>query len=253
MKEFSLPINYRCPSSHLKRVNEHFRIPILPRPNAPVGSIYTIDKKDIVKYVKAGDMIISRKNKWLTEVILDLAKNGIPVYMQDKEAVENIKNTITRQKAESLYQLKNKLGKVIEKYNNTLNKIRSDEENSPISDTDKMIEVTSTNSKIDNISFILEVLKHYGSSPKNKYSTPKEFQVYVDKLLNTSSTKDCVRICSVHKAKGLEAPNVFVLNEAKSCKDPRNSWEQNEQEKNLSYISITRAMDKLYLVKEHDA
>ena len=28
--------------------------------------------------------------------------------------------------------------------------------------------------------------------------------------------------------------------------------EQNEQEKNLSYISITRAMDKLYLVKEHD-
>ena len=252
MKEFSLPINYRCPSSHLTRVNEHFGIPILPRPNAPVGSIYTIDKKEIVKYVKAGDMIISRKNKWLTEVILDLAKNGIPVYMQDKEAVENIKNTITRQKAESLYQLKNKLGKVIEKYNKTLSKIRSDEENSSASDTDKMIEVTSTNSKIDNISFILEVLKHYSSNPKNKYSTPKEFQIYVDKLLNTTSTKDCVRICSVHKAKGLEAPNVFVLNEAKACKDPRNSWEQNEQEKNLSYISITRGMNSLYLVKEHD-
>ena len=252
MKEFSLPINYRCPSSHLKRVNEHFSIPILPRPNAPVGAIYTIDKKEIVKYVKTGDMIISRKNKWLTEVILDLAKNGIPVYMQDKESVENIKNTITRQKAESLYQLKNKLGKVIEKYNKTLSKIRSDEDNSPVSDTDKMIEVTSTNSKIDNISFILEVLKHYSSNPKNKYSTPKEFQAYIDKLLNTTSTKDCVRICSVHKAKGLEAPNVFVLNEAKACKDPRNSWEQNEQEKNLSYISITRGMNNLYLVKEHD-
>jgi superfamily I DNA/RNA helicase len=61
-----------------------------------------------------------------------------------------------------------------------------------------------------------------------------------------------VRLCSVHKAKGLEAPNVFVLNEAKICKDPRNSWEQNEQEKNLSYISITRGMDNLYLVREKD-
>lgn len=253
VKKFDLPINYRCPASHLKRVNEHFSIPILPRPDAPVGAIKTIDKKDISKYIKVGDMVISRKNKWLTDVILDLAKNGIPIYMQDKESVDSIKNTIARQNSESLYQLKSKLNKIIEKYNKAIKQIKSDEENKEANDTDKMVEITSTNSKIDNISFILEILQNYISNPKNKYCTTKDFQLYVEKLLNTSSTKDCVRICSVHKAKGLEAPNVFVLNEAKACKDPRNSWEQNEQEKNLSYISITRAMDKLYLVKEHGA
>jgi superfamily I DNA/RNA helicase len=252
IQEFSLPINYRCPSSHLKRVNSHFDIPIQARPNAPVGQIYTIDKADIVKHVKIGDMIISRKNKWLTTVILDLAKNGIPVYMQDKEAVENIKNTLSRQKVDSLYQLKNKLGTIIDKYNKSLHKIFENSEKSDQTDTDRMIEVTSTNSKIDNISFILEILKHYCANPKNKYSSPKDFQNYIDTLLNTTSVKDCVRLCSVHKAKGLEAPNVFVLNEAKICKDPRNSWEQNEQEKNLSYISITRGMDNLYLVREKD-
>jgi superfamily I DNA/RNA helicase len=254
IKEFSLPINYRCPTSHLKRVNNNFNIPILPRPDAPVGKITTIEKKDIVKHTQVGDMIISRKNKWLTEVVLDLAKNGISVYMQDKEAVEQIKNTISRQKAESLYQLKNKLNKIVEQYNKTLEKICANKgQANESSDTDKMVEITATNSKIDNICFVLEILKNYSSNPKNKYNTVKEFQSYIDQLLNTTSPKDCVRLCSVHKAKGLEAPNVFVLNEAKVCKDPRNSWEQNEQEKNLSYISITRAMNNLYLVREQDA
>ena len=55
---------------------------------------------------------------------------------------------------------------------------------------------------------------------------------------------------TIHKAKGLEADNVFVLNEAKVTKDFRNSPEQQTQEYNLSYISITRAKNTLYLVKE---
>lgn len=295
IKEFPLPINYRCPSSHLKRVNERFNIPIVPRDDAPKGTIKTIDKKDIIKYVKNGDMVISRKNKWLSDVILSLAKAGIPVYMEDKESVENIKSTITKQKATNLYQLKKNLQKVVDNYQKSLEEISKSSKksnkkkmledeceavrqineelerevdakgstaiNSEInendnanvveeSDTDKMIKITSTNSKIDNVNFVLSILQNYSSSPKHKYSTPKDFLSYTSNLLNTTSPKDCVRICSVHKAKGLEAPNVFVLNEARICTDPRNSWEQNKQESNLSYIAITRAMDTLYLVRE---
>ena len=71
--------------------------------------------------------------------------------------------------------------------------------------------------------------------------------------LISSSASDSVRISSVHKAKGLEASNVFVLNEGKVCKDFRNCKEQNQQESNLSYISFTRSKGMLYLVKEKDA
>ena len=59
-------------------------------------------------------------------------------------------------------------------------------------------------------------------------------------------------LSSVHKAKGLEAENVFVLNEGKVCEDERNSPEQDQQEKNLRYISITRAKNTLYFVKEEE-
>lgn len=252
IKEFDLPINYRCPTSHLAKVNRDFGIPIQPRPDAPVGSIKTIDKEEIKKYVHAGDLVISRKNKWLSDVILDLAIHGIPIYMEDKEMVEQIKKLVSSQKAASLYELKNKLEKIIKKYNVQLEKIVKKETEKAEEDTKKMIDVSDTNSRIDNINFIKSILSYYSSQPQNKYDKPDDFIKYIDVLLNTKMPSNCVRVCSVHKAKGLEAPQTFVLNEAKVCTDRRNSWEQNEQEKNLSYISITRAKENLFLVRETD-
>lgn len=252
IKEFDLPINYRCPTSHLAKVNRDFGIPIQPRPDAPIGSIKTIDKEEIKKYVHAGDLVISRKNKWLSDVILDLAIHGIPIYMEDKEMVEQIKKLVSSQKAASLYELKNKLEKIIKKYNVQLEKIVKKETEKAEEDTKKMIDVSDTNSRIDNINFIKSILSYYSSQPQNKYDKPDDFIRYIDVLLNTKMPSNCVRVCSVHKAKGLEAPQTFVLNEAKVCTDRRNSWEQNEQEKNLSYISITRAKENLFLVRETD-
>ena len=252
IKEFDLPINYRCPTSHLAKVNRDFGIPIQPRPDAPIGSIKTIDKEEIKKYVHAGDLVISRKNKWLSDVILDLAIHGIPIYMEDKEMVEQIKKLVSSQKAVSLYELKNKLEKIIKKYNVQLEKIVKKETEKAEEDTKKMIDVSDTNSRIDNINFIKSILSYYSSQPQNKYDKPDDFIKYIDVLLNTKMPSNCVRVCSVHKAKGLEAPQTFVLNEAKVCTDRRNSWEQNEQEKNLSYISITRAKENLFLVRETD-
>ena len=109
--------------------------------------------------------------------------------------------------------------------------------------------VTETNSKIDNTSFLLEILEGYLEHHASSDSVSK-FSNFIDKLLNTTPSPSCVRLCSIHKAKGLEATNVFVLNEAKINYDFRNSKEQNVQEKNLSYIATTRAKEGLYLVKE---
>lgn len=257
VKEFDLPICYRCPKSHLKRVNRQFDIPIQPRPNAPEGKIFTIEKYEVTNLAKAGDMVIARKNKWLTDVILALAKNGTPIYMQDKEMVETIKRTIIKQKSKNLQSLRDKLENVVKKYNQKVQDIilnadiesrGGNEAPNTESDVEKRVQITSTNAKIDNIEFIIDVLNDY--MKKYKDNTPDDFLRYIDKLLNTTDPHNCVRLTSVHKAKGLEANNVFVLNEAKVCVDPRNSWEQNEQEKNLSYISITRAKNNLYLVIE---
>jgi DNA helicase II / ATP-dependent DNA helicase PcrA len=73
----------------------------------------------------------------------------------------------------------------------------------------------------------------------------------VDQLDERSQPKDAVTLITLHAAKGLEYPYVFllgleegVLPHARSVDDPR----QLEEERRLFYVGITRAMKGLYLV-----
>lgn len=249
VKTFDLPICYRCAKSHLSRVNREYGIPILPCDDAPMGFVKTIDKSKISEYAKAGDMVISRKNKWIAEVVLDLARNGTPIFIEDKEMVAAIKRQILSSKCTSVGTLEKFLQKVISNYNKKLFEIVSKNVREGGHEEERLEAVAETNSKIDNTSFLLEILEGYLENHTPSDSVSK-FSDFVDKLLNTTPSPDCVRLCSIHKAKGLEATNVFVLNEAKINYDFRNSKEQNVQEKNLSYIATTRAKEGLYLVKE---
>ena len=249
VKTFDLPICYRCAKSHLSRVNREYGIPILPCDDAPMGFVKTIDKNKISEYAKAGDMVISRKNKWIAEVVLDLARNGTPIFIEDKEMVAAIKRQILSSKCTSVGTLEKFLQKVISNYNKKLFEIVSKNVREGGHEEERLEAVAETNSKIDNTSFLLEILEGYLENHASSDSVSK-FSNFIDKLLNTTPSPNCIRLCSIHKAKGLEATNVFVLNEAKINYDFRNSKEQNIQEKNLSYIATTRAKEGLYLVKE---
>ena len=249
VKTFDLPICYRCAKSHLSRVNREYGIPILPCDDAPMGFVKTIDKSKISEYAKAGDMVISRKNKWVAEVVLDLARNGTPIFIEDKEMVGAIKRQILSSKCTSVGTLEKFLQKVISNYNKKLFEIVSKNAREGGHEEEHLEAVAEANSKIDNTSFLLEILEGYLENHASSDSVSK-FSNFIDKLLNTTPSPNCVRLCSIHKAKGLEATNVFVLNEAKINYDFRNSKEQNIQEKNLSYIATTRAKEGLYLVKE---
>ena len=249
VETFDLPICYRCAKSHLSRVNREYGIPILPCDDAPLGFVKTIDKNKISEYAKAGDMVISRKNKWIAEVVLDLARNGTPIFIEDKEMVGAIKRQILLSKCTSVGTLEKFLQKVISNYNKKLFEIVSKNVREGGHEEERLEAVAETNSKIDNTSFLLEILEGYLENHASSDSVSK-FSNFIDKLLNTTPSPNCVRLCSIHKAKGLEATNIFVLNEAKINYDFRNSKEQNVQEKNLSYIATTRAKEGLYLVKE---
>ena len=249
VETFDLPICYRCAKSHLSRVNREYGIPILPCDDAPMGFVKTIGKSKISEYAKAGDMVISRKNKWIAEVVLDLARNGTPIFIEDKEMVGAIKRQILSSKCTSVGTLEKFLQKVISNYNKKLFEIVSKNAREGGHEEEHLEAVAEANSKIDNTSFLLEILEGYLENHASSDSVSK-FSNFIDKLLNTTPSPNCVRLCSIHKAKGLEATNVFVLNEAKINYDFRNSKEQNIQEKNLSYIATTRAKEGLYLVKE---
>jgi superfamily I DNA/RNA helicase len=65
-----------------------------------------------------------------------------------------------------------------------------------------------------------------------------------------SATDDCIKLSTIHRAKGLEANRVFILNfdDLPVFKANQKEWERT-QEENLKYVAITRALNDLYLVK----
>jgi superfamily I DNA/RNA helicase len=70
-----------------------------------------------------------------------------------------------------------------------------------------------------------------------------------------SSPDNCIKLSTIHRAKGLEAQRVFILDfdNLPHFKPNQKPWER-IQEQNLKYVAITRALKELYLVKSemHD-
>ncbi|HOO93189.1 MAG TPA: ATP-dependent helicase, partial [Opitutales bacterium] len=63
-------------------------------------------------------------------------------------------------------------------------------------------------------------------------------------------SEDCVRLTTVHQAKGLEFPAVFVIGLADGQFPIKRAVEEGnvEEERRLFYVAVTRAMDELYMV-----
>lgn len=64
----------------------------------------------------------------------------------------------------------------------------------------------------------------------------------------SDTTREGVRLSSIHRAKGLEAQNVHILCPEQLPHPMASSKEQRVQEDNLKYVAITRTMEKLVWV-----
>lgn len=67
--------------------------------------------------------------------------------------------------------------------------------------------------------------------------------------LDQEEKRDTVKLMTVHTAKGMEFPYVFVcgLNEGVFPSRKSNTPEEMDEERRLAYVAMTRAMDRLYL------
>ena len=69
-------------------------------------------------------------------------------------------------------------------------------------------------------------------------------------IIFSDNEKDGICLSTIHKAKGLEADNVFILCESlMPSKHARKKWEI-ESEQNLIYVAITRAKKTLNYISE---
>jgi superfamily I DNA/RNA helicase len=203
----------------------------------------------IVKYdvplsdVEDGDMILCRNNAPLVQVYNEFLKLGKKAYIRGKDIGNNLKTLVKSVKQDKVNADCNEDGIFVRLYDDlfvTRNKIMER------SNVDAKTAMTSPiiENKLDMIK-ALEILAE-------GLNTSDELIAKIDEIFPKKDKKEGIALSTIHKAKGLEANNVYIAcNSLMPSKSAKKDWEV-RQEHNLMYVAYTRAKNILGFIDEKD-
>lgn len=179
--------------------------------------------------IQAGDFVLCRNNKPLIEVFLELLKNGKKAYILGRDfgnelfKVLNQIETFSKEEIERLKESK-------------LSTLKEKGVKKPINHQSYI----SLCEKID----ILEYLH-------NHYSSLSKLKQIIKDMFSDSENKDSIMLSTIHKSKGLESENVYVVGFDTLLPYKYAETELDIfQEDCLKYVCVTRAKSKLVFVRE---
>lgn len=215
-----LSISYRCPKSHIRKAKE--LVPeIEAAPNAIEGEIISIQDSELIEFIKKGDLAICRTNAPLIAPCLRLISKGIKANIRGRDFGTVLTTLLKKFKTNSIPIMLEKLENWREKEISRLEELG--EKTDPVEEKYDCIMalVEASNAKT-----VDDIINHIGKIFSDNDST--------------------IVFSTIHRAKGLEADNVFYLYPNIVCKTKKD-WEE-IQEKNIKYIALTRAKKIMYMV-----
>jgi ATP-dependent exoDNAse (exonuclease V) beta subunit len=214
-----LTTTYRCPKAVVRIAAE-----IVPdykaADSAPEGEVGTV--AEIEKHVQIGDAILSRLNAPLMPLALSLLRKNIPARIEGRDIGRQLIGMVRTMKAKSVPHF-------IERVEGWLAK-----------QIERLQKSKGADKKIEQSRDISETLKALAMDCKSV----AEIEQRITNLFqdSDSNSKPAVVLSSVHKAKGLEWPRVFLLSETFRQKSGTG------EEANIYYVAVTRAQKALYFV-----
>lgn len=216
---FPLSISYRCPKAVVREAQRV--VPTIQcREGAEEGIVQ--DLGDVSTGVfKLNDLVICRNNAPLVALAYTLIRDQIPARVRGRDIGEGLISLIKKLKPKSLIQLESKLEKWKTREIKRLRKTNPEANILPVED------------KYDCLRCFIE------------YSGASDVPILIQKIENlfSESSSECVNLSTIHKAKGLEADRVIILDQHLI------GAYGGEQEQNLRYVAITRAKKELYYIK----
>lgn len=217
--EMGLTITYRCP----KRVVA-LAARLVPdyqaAPTAPEGAVSAVLEEKLAEAAGPGDFILSRKNAPLAGVCLRLLRLGKRAKVQGKEIGRGLVALVKKWKAKSIPAFLDRLVKWEER-------------------EEKRLRAAGTKAALARIDFVHDQAETLRALSEG-LSGLKELETRIVSLFDDMSGPDSqfVVCSSVHRAKGLEAERVFVLEDTLIRNGDR-------EEGNIEYVAITRAKSEL--------
>lgn len=230
-KEFALSTSYRCPKKLVEMASK-----IAPNIKAADWAIegeFNIGAS--LDNVQPGDMILCRNSAPLIKLHRRLTKSGKPSYIKNVELGETFEDIIKLTKCETIECLLESLEKHIVDVWKTIAKALNCELKECVSEQ-----------RIVNLFDVYKIIEEMSESVENV----SELSNYLKGALSYTDKENAISLSTIHRAKGLEADNVYVI-----CPSiipsplAKKDWEK-EAEKYLEYVMLTRAKKSLNMVDE---
>lgn len=235
--QFDLPICYRCPKTVVELAKT--LVPdIKCREGAPKGDII---EKCWTSSLQSGDMVLCRSKAPLLKVYTKLLRKGIQCYIKGQDIGTNLKKLIEEVDIEELNTNLKSDGVFVRLYDNLFEIRNKLMESKGLDYQDATLTNYITN-RYDMIKALTVLAENY--------TTKTELLSHIDEIFD--ETREGVILSTIHKAKGLEADNVYILcNSSMPSSLAKKEWEKNA-EQNLIYVAYTRAKKKLGFISEEE-
>lgn len=237
-KKLSLPVSYRCPKMIVNAAKQ-YAPEIVAADFAKEGEInYDVSPND----AKPGDMVLCRIISKLLEQYLSYLRNNKKAYLKGSDGIrETYLDLISRVNAERIdARCLTTIGLIPQLYKLYFERLDEIKERLNIDEEEALYhyEILSLYDNIEALKVLSEGL-----------DTVQELVDKINTIFNGSSD-NAIILSTVHKAKGMEADNIFILCPSlMPSKLANKAWEIKAEE-NLMYVAITRAKKSLNYIKE---
>jgi DNA helicase II / ATP-dependent DNA helicase PcrA len=236
VSEHSLPFTWRCAKSIVRKANEI--VPwIQAAAQAPEGLVEEVDDEQLIAGVAPGDLVLSRTNAPLVRVFLRLIERKVPVLLRGNEIEEALIRALTEIGSLPGFLMSGFASFVEEWVSLKIDGVNNTKVGHTIRDV-------ATAAKLCQKTFRSSSM--FGLIDQVKLVFGKARQSESDRRI----ADDVICLSSIHRAKGLEAKTVWVLDGTElPLREPDMLAHEIEAEENVAYVAMTRARTRLFLVK----
>jgi len=220
MTELGLNITYRCGKSIVHEAQEY--VPdFQAAPTAPEGVVRNGHKMEMMKNAGPGDFILSRTNAPLAEIALMFMRAGIKCKIEGKDIGKGLQALIKRMRAGSIDDLFSKL---------------SNWKKRECQRADQLERKSAIDARVQYVTDQHDTIVDLSDGVTNV----NELLHRIEMLFADDSHGNNIVCSTVHKAKGLEANRVWLLDYTFCF--------TGEEESNIRYVAVSRAKQELVYI-----
>ena len=234
IQEFPLTTTYRCALS-IVRYAQDWTPDMVAREDAPEGSVRSIEAEKLLQEkLKPSDAILCRNNAPLVELALKLIRSGMGCRVEGRDIGQNLYKLAERWKRVKTVQILKE--RLVEYRKHQVGNLKA---------RGKHLQAEQVADTIDSLIAIIDSL--------HSRATLYDLKMKIQSMFGDTEAgkpQSLLTLSTIHKAKGREWPRVFWFGHNLYQPSPyaTQEWEK-EQEQNLMYVAVTRAIDDLVKVR----